>query len=44
MKRAMQQREWQIIITTIKENKFDTSCNPGLLSYVTTVPLKFKLK
>ena len=27
-----------------KENKFDTSDNPGLLSYATTVVLKFKLK
>ena len=26
----------------IKENKFDTSDNPGLLSYATTVILKFK--
>ena len=29
---------------TIKENKFDTSDNPGLLFYATTVILKFKLK
>ena len=29
---------------TIKENKFDTSDNPGLFSYATTVTLKFKLK
>ena len=28
----------------IKENKFDTSEDPGLLSYATTVILKFKLK
>ena len=27
-----------------KENKFDTSDNTGLLSYATTVILKFKLK
>ena len=27
-----------------KRNKFDTSDNPGLLSYATTVILKFKLK
>ena len=32
------------VITTIKENKFDTSNNPGLLSYTTNVILKFKLK
>ena len=38
-------REWQIIIiTTKKENKFDTSDNPGLRSCTTTVILKFKLK
>ena len=35
--------ENDIIITTIKENKSDTSNNPGLLSYATTVILKFKL-
>ena len=40
----IQGRECQIIITTIKENKFDTSDNPGLPSYATTVTLKFKLK
>ena len=38
-----QGRECQII-TTIKENKFDTFDNPGLPSYTTTVILKFKLK
>ena len=40
----IQGREWQIMITTIKENKFDTFDNRGLLSSVTTVILKFKLK
>ena len=40
----IQGRECQIIITTIKENKFDTSDNPGLASYATTIILKFKLK
>ena len=30
-------------ITTITENKFDTSDNPGLLSYATTIILKIKL-
>ena len=40
----IQGREWKIIITTIKENKFDTYDNPGLLSYATTIILKFKLK
>ena len=34
----------RIIITTIKENKFETSDNPSLPSYATTVTLKFKLK
>ena len=33
-----------MITTTIKENKFDTFDNPGLLSYATTVILDFKLK
>ena len=41
----IQGREYQImIITTIKGNKFDTSDNPDLPSYATTVTLKFKLK
>ena len=45
----IQGRECQIIITTIKEKKFDTpdrDCllSYGLLSYATTVILKFKLK
>ena len=44
MKQAHLWRERQIIITAIKENKFDTSNNPGLLSFATTVILKFKLK
>ena len=41
---TIQGRECQLIITTIKENKFGTSDNPGLLSYATTVTLKFKIK
>ena len=44
MKRAHSRQRIKIIIRTIKENKFDTSDNPGLLSYATTVTLKFKLK
>ena len=40
----IQGRENQIIITTIKEDKFDTCHKPGLPSYATTVILKFKLK
>ena len=44
MQRPIQGRECQIIITTIKENKFDTSDNPGFPSYATTINLKFKLK
>ena len=31
-------------LTTMKENKFDTSDNPGLLFYAMTISLKFKLK
>ena len=38
----MQGRECQIIITTIKGNNFDTSDDPGLPSYATTITLKFK--
>ena len=40
----MQCRECQILIATIKENKFATSDDPGLPSYAATVTLKFKLK
>ena len=38
---------WQIMANdnnNNKKTKFDTSDNPGLLSYATTVILKFKLK
>ena len=40
----IQARECQVITTTIKENKFDTSDSSGLLFYARTVTLKFKLK
>ena len=40
----IQGRELQIIVTARKENKFDTFDNLGLLSYATTITLKFKLK
>ena len=40
----IQGRECQIIIRTVKENKFDTSDNLGLSSFATAVTLKFKLK
>ena len=42
--RPLQGQECQIIKIAIKENKFDTSNNPGLPSYATTVNLKLKLK
>ena len=38
---------WQRMINNNnnnKENKFDISDNPGLLSYATTVTLEFELK
>ena len=44
MKHAHTRQRITIIIITMKENKFDTSDNPSLLSYATTVTLKFKLK
>ena len=44
MKHANTRQRMTIIITTIKENKYDTYDNPGRLSYATTVILKFKLK
>ena len=44
MKHAHTRQTMTNNITTIKENKFDTSNYAGLLSYATTVSLKFKLK
>ena len=44
MKRAFTRQRMSIKNNNNKRNKFDTSENSGLLSYPTTVTLKFKSK